>query len=182
MKKIIVVLFMISIVLSLTFAETLSDSFNINTAVDSINEIKMTQGTPTAGVSLSGMASPESFTNGSLIITSDNYKSNISIGNLSVRSNNRAGYKVNVKATAMKHSDANIYINYTITFGTGGSAPTLTTNNGTQAARNSTFDQGVMTTMAAQHVALSVKVNEADYEAAVSGSYSGTVILEFVAN
>ena len=68
---------MISIVLSLTFAETLSDSFNINTAVDSINEIKMTQGTPTAGVSLSGMASPESFTNGSLITTSDNYKLNI---------------------------------------------------------------------------------------------------------
>lgn len=101
---------------------------------------------------------------------------------LSTLSNNRAGYKVAMKATAMTSSisgQTDAYINYTVSCG----GASLTTNNGTEVTATGkvvSFPSLSQVTSTSNKIALSV--NQNDFDKAVSGSYTGKVTFIYTAN
>lgn len=103
-------------------------------------------------------------------------------GWLSTLSNNRKGYQVTMKATAMTSTEISpaAYINYEVEC----NAVTLTTNNGTTvtAATPVVNITSPVTAIGSTSNEISVTVNAAQYAAAVAGSYTGTVTFTYTAN
>jgi len=101
---------------------------------------------------------------------------------LSTLSNNRSGFNVSLKATAMKSSisgQANAYINYTVSCNTA----SVTTNDGaevTAASHVVSFPSLSAVTSTSNRVALTV--SQTDFNKALSGSYTGTVTFTYTAN
>lgn len=101
---------------------------------------------------------------------------------LSTLSNNRAGFSVNMKASAMKSSisgQADAFINYTVSCG----AASVTTNNGTEiTATNPVVNYPSLSQVTSTSNKISLSVNQTDYDKAVSGNYTGTVTFMYTAN
>lgn len=101
---------------------------------------------------------------------------------LSTLSNNRAGFSVSMKASAMNSSlsgQADAYINYTVSCNTA----SVTTNNGTEGtATNPVVTYPALTSVTSTSNKISLSVNQTDFDKAVSGSYTGTVTFIYTAN
>ena len=101
---------------------------------------------------------------------------------LSTLSNNRAGFKVNMKATAMKSSisgQADAFINYTVSCNTA----SATTNNGTEiTASNPVVTYSSLSAVTSTSNKIALTVNQTDFDKAVAGSYTGTVTFVYTAN
>lgn len=101
---------------------------------------------------------------------------------LSTLSNNRAGFSVNMKASAMKSSisgQADAFINYTVSCNTA----SVTTSNGTEVtATNPVVAYSSLSQVTSTSNKIALTINQADFDKAVSGSYTGTVTFIYTAN
>ncbi len=101
---------------------------------------------------------------------------------LSTLSNNRSGFSVSMKASAMKSSisgQADAFINYTVSCNTA----SVTTNNGTEiTAANPVVTYPSLSQVTSTSNQISLSVNQNDFDKAVSGSYTGTVTFIYTAN
>jgi hypothetical protein len=97
-------------------------------------------------------------------------------------SNNRAGYKVTMTATAMKSTlqdQADAYINYTVTV----NSKTITTTDATSnPASQDVITVASLAGLSSQSHAITLSVDQTSFEAAVQGSYTGTVTFTYTAN
>ena len=100
---------------------------------------------------------------------------------LSTMSNNRTGYTVSMSATAMKSTvsgQADSYINYTVTVNT----KSITTNKGTAVSPVDVITVTSLSALAVQSHKIALSVDQTTFNAAVQGSYSGTVTFTYTAN
>ncbi|MGB4406605.1 MAG: hypothetical protein WBI82_07080 [Sphaerochaeta sp.] len=101
---------------------------------------------------------------------------------LSTLSNNRAGFRVNMKASAMTSSisgQADAYINYTVSCNTA----SVTTNNGSEVtAANPVVTFPSLSEVTSTSNKISLSVSQTDFDKALSGSYTGTVTFTYTAN
>lgn len=95
---------------------------------------------------------------------------------------NRAEFRVNMKASAMTSSisgQANAYINYTVSCNTA----SATTDNAIEAtAANPVVIYPSLTAVTSTSNKIALTVNQADFDKALSGSYTGTVTFVYTAN
>lgn len=152
-------------------------SFDVTTTVPGINLMKITtaQFTQTTPAQF---ASATAFT-GPLAITT--HGSQTFNAWLSTMSNSRSGYKVTMTATAMKSSiqdQADAYINYTVTVNT----KSITTNNASSTpASIDVITVTSLTALSKQSHKIALTVDQASFQSAVEGSYSGTVTFTYTA-
>ncbi|HAF86296.1 MAG TPA: hypothetical protein DCG32_08040 [Sphaerochaeta sp.] len=101
---------------------------------------------------------------------------------LSTLSNNRAGFRVNMKASAMKSSisgQADAYINYTVSC----NVALVTTNNAVEVtAANPVVTFPSLSEVTSTSNKISLSVSQTDFDKALSGSYTGTVTFIYTAN
>jgi len=100
---------------------------------------------------------------------------------LSTLSNNRAGFKVSLQASAMKSTigQADAFINYTVSCG---GASVLTSNAATVTSTGYVVAFPGLTTVTKTSSKISLTINQTDFDKAVSGSYIGTVTFVYEAN
>ncbi|MFA5446871.1 MAG: hypothetical protein WC233_01180 [Sphaerochaeta sp.] len=153
-------------------------SFDITTNVQGINKMKITASEFT-GTAPGQFDDAEAFAESLAISTSGTQEFSAW---LSTMSNNRSGYKVTMTATAMKSTiaeKADSYINYTVTV----NSKAITTNDG---GASTPVSQDVITVtsltgLAKQSHQITLSVDQTSFEAAVEGSYSGTVTFTYTA-
>ena len=153
-------------------------SFQVQTAVSGINKMKITaaafpsNGTPSTFDSAAAFAGP-------LTVTTSGAQTFSAY--LSTMSNNRVGYKVTMSATAMTSAvtdQATAYINYTV----GVNSKSLTTAGATVVSSVEVINVASLAGLASQSHPISLSVDQASFDAAVEGSYSGTVTFTYTAN
>lgn len=178
MKKLISAILVLALASFAIFADT--DFFEVETKVEGVNMMKITAGqynptTPTP----EGFEGVDAF-EGPLVINAAGDQSFNAY--LSTLSNNRTGYTVSMTATAMKSSitsQADAYINYTVTVQGGGS---ITTNNTTSSPTSvDVITVASLTELTAQSRKISLTVDPTTFNSAVEGSYSGTVTFTYTA-
>jgi hypothetical protein len=156
-------------------ADPSPSSFDVTTTVAGINLMKLTIAeftltTPTQFGSATAYTGP-------LEITT--YGAQTFSAWLSTMSNSRSGYKVTMTATAMKSTiqdQADAYINYTVTVNT----KSITTNNTTSTPTSiDVITVGTLSGLAKQSHQIALTVDQTSFEAAVEGSYSGTVTFTY---
>ena len=176
-KNIIAVLLVIALSTAAAFAVD-PTSFLVETAVTGINKMKITaaafpaNGTPTSFNSADAYTGP---------LTVATYGSQSFSAYLSTMSNNRGGYTVSMDATAMKSTEsgeADAYINYTVTVNN----VSLATNGATDVTAVTVIDVESLTGRASQSHQIALTVDQTSFEAAVEGSYQGTVTFNYTAN
>jgi len=178
-KNIVAVLLVIALSTIALFAATNppATSFDVQTAVSGINKMKITAAT------FSG-TTPISFDNaaafaGPLGVPTSGPQSFSAY--LSTMSNNRIGYKVTMGATAMTSAvsgQTTSYINYTV----GANSKSLTTAGATVVTPVEVITVASLTGLASQSHAISLSVDATSFDAAVEGTYSGTVTFTYTAN
>ena len=177
-KNIIAVLLVIALSTAAAFAATNppASSFDVQTSVSGINKMKITAAafsgtTPSSFDSATAYAGP-------LGVTASGAQTFSAY--LSTMSNNRVGYKVTMGATAMSStvSSATAYINYTV----GVNSKSLTTAGATVVTPVEVITVSSLTGLASQSHAISLSVDSVSFDAAVEGSYSGTVTFTYTAN
>lgn len=171
-KTFITILLVILFVAAPMFAVT--DSFNVTTTVADVGLIKVTEAastvaTVTAFNALTAYGDLAISTSGSQ--TFDAYMSTLS--------NSRSGYTVTMDATSMVStgSPANSYIDYTVTVNSVG----LTTTGATPVAGVTILTVASLAAIATETHAVSLSIDSTTFDAAVSGSYSGTVTFTYAA-
>ena len=178
-KNIIAVLLVIALSTVFIFAATNppATSFDVSTNVSGINKMKITAAAFPANGNPSSFDSAAAFA-GPLGITASGPKTFSAF--LSTMSNNRVGYKVTMGATAMSStvSSATAYINYTVSVNN----KSLTTNNGTTVAPVEVITVASLTGLASQSHQIALSVDATSFDAAVEGSYTGTVTFTYTAN
>ena len=181
MKKTIAILLVLAISSVAIFAANATGQFDVVTNVGGIHEIKLvTVGTtvPTNKGAFDGLAAD----NSDFTVDDDNYNSVQTVRQLISMSNNRNGYNMTLSATAMKAdigSSEFAYINYDVTAG----GASLTTNDAASVdAAANIYDSGALTGMNFYSTNVTVKVDAEEYENAVTGSYSGTITFNLIAN
>lgn len=179
MKKLISAILVLALASFAIFADT--DFFEVETKVEGVNMMKITaeeynSTTPTP----EGFEGVDAF-EGPLVINAAGDQQSFT-AYLSTLSNNRTGYTVSMTATAMKSSitsQADAYINYTVTVQGGGS---ITTNNTTSSPTSvDVITVLSLTELAVQSRKISLTVDTTSYNSAVEGSYSGTVTFTYTA-
>ncbi|HPB41709.1 MAG TPA: hypothetical protein PLR03_02650 [Sphaerochaeta sp.] len=184
MKKNLVALLLVLAVVSVgLFAADITKTFNLATTVQGVNKMKITAaeftGTPgqfdaaeeatTHTVNTYGnQQSPEA----------DSLKAW-----LSTISNNRAGYTVKMTAAPLKSvvgGQATAYIDYTVTV--NGLSIETQGSETTNPAFQNVITVANLAGIAKQSHQLSIVVDQTTFEAAVAGSYTGTVTFEYTAN
>jgi len=177
-KNIVAVLLVIALSTVFIFAATNppATSFDVSTNVSGINKMKITTAAFT-GTTSSSFDSATAYT-GPLAVTAAG--SQTFSAYLSTMSNNRVGYKVTMGATAMSStvSSATAYINYTVSVNN----KSLTTNNGTTVAPVEVITVASLTGLASQSHQIALSVDATSFDAAVEGSYTGTVTFTYTAN
>ncbi len=98
------------------------------------------------------------------------------IAYLSVISNRRTGYKISMKVEAMV--DDGKYINYTVSL----NGEDVTTNNGTAVTSTDIIEVSSLGGLTGVSYPIGLSINETQYNAAVEGSYVGTVTFNYTAN
>lgn len=177
-KNIIAVLLVIALSTVFIFAATNppATSFDVSTSVSGINKMKITTAAFT-GTTPSSFNSATAYT-GPLAVTAAG--SQTFSAYLSTMSNNRVGYKVTMSATAMSStvSSATAYINYTV----GVNSQSLTTAGATVATPVEVITVASLTGLSSQSHAISLSVDQVSFDAAVEGTYTGTVTFTYIAN
>lgn len=177
MKKNIIAALLILVLASFGVyaADPSPSSFDVTTTVAGINLMKLTTAEFTQ-TSPGQFASATAYT-GPLTIST--YGSQTFSAWLSTMSNSRSGYKVTMTATAMKSSvqdQADAYINYTVTVNT----KSITTNNASSTpASVDVITVTSLTGLAKQSHQIALTVDQTSFEAALEGSYSGTVTFTY---
>ena len=177
-KKLLLALLILLITTSGLFAAT-TDNFTVTTVVGKLDLMRISTVKYT-GKDLSVFNSLTDF--GTLTIPSSGVTPPSFSAWLSTLSNNRAGFSVSMKATAMKSSisgQADAYINYTVSCGNA----SLQTNNGTEVtAANTVVAYGALTEVTSTSNKIALTVNQTNFTQAVSGTYTGTVTFMYTAN
>ena len=178
MKKNIVAVLLV-IALS-TFAVYAVDdaSFQVETSVTGINKMKITDALFPANGTPSSFDSADVFV-GPLEV--ETYGSQSFTAYLSTMSNNRGGYTVTMDATAMKSTEtdeADAYINYTVTV----NSVSLETNGAADLTPVTIIDEDSLAGRASQSHQIFLTVDQITFEAAVEGTYQGTVTFNYTAN
>ena len=168
----------ITILLVLLFIATpmfaVTDTFNVTTTVADVGLIKITEAvsstaTVTAFNALTAYGDLAISTSGGQTFTA--YMSTIS--------NSRSGYEVTMDATPMKSTVLAVdsYIDYTVTV----NSVALTTTGSTPVAGVTILDVASLTGIATQSHAVALSIDATTFDAAVSGSYTGTVTFTYAA-
>lgn len=176
MKKILLLALILIITTFGLFAAT-TDNFTVTTVVNTVDLMTVST-TKYTGTTVATFDALTPFT--TLGVTSGGTQTFNAW--LSTLSNNRAGFAVTLKASAMTSSvsgQANAYINYTVSCNTA----SVTTNNGTTVtAANPVVSYPSLTEVTATSNKISLTVNQGDFDKALSGSYTGTVTFVYTAN
>ncbi len=177
MKKKITIALAITLILSvgLLFADNPAPaSFDVTTNVAGINRLKIT--TAAFSGNPSQFDAADAFT--SLVIESAGAQTFSAY--LSTLSNNRQGYTVSMGATAMTSEvsgQATSYINYTVS----ANGSSVATNGATAVPAVTVIDQGPLAGLSSQSHQIALSVDQESFDAAVQGSYTGTVTFEYAA-
>jgi hypothetical protein len=181
MKKTIAILLVLAISSVAIFAANATGQFDVVTNVGGIHEIKLvTVGTtvPTNKGAFDGLTAD----NSDFAVDDDNYDSVQTVRQLISMSNNRNGYYMTLSATAMETdlgSSESAYINYGVVAG----GASLTTNDGTTVtSATNIYDSGTLSGITFYSTNVTVEVDAEEYENAVTGSYSGTITFNLIAN
>jgi hypothetical protein len=175
MKKLISAILVLALASFAIFGDT--DFFEVETKVEGVNMMKITAGqynptTPTP----EGFEGVDAF-EGPLVINAAGEQSFTAY--LSTLSNNRTGYTVSMTATAMKSSitsQADAYINYTVTV----NSKSITTNNTTSNPTSvDVITVTGLTALAKESHQIFLSVDPTTFNSAVEGSYSGTVTFTY---
>ena len=177
MKKNLIVLLVIALVtVGLFAADPTNASFQVTADVSGINLMKIT----TAKYEGS---SPTDFANnttvpiyaGPLSVTASGAQTLSAY--ISTMSNSRSGYHVTMTATAMKSTVGSVdaYINYTVAANT----KSITTNGATAVAGVKVIEKTSLSGLAVESHLITLTVDQTTFDAAVEGSYSGTVTFEY---
>ncbi|MDD4573909.1 MAG: hypothetical protein PHR69_06815 [Sphaerochaeta sp.] len=173
MKKIFIIILLVSLFL-ITPIFAVTDSFNVTTTVADIGLIKVTE-------AVSSVATVTAFNAltayGDLGISSSGAQSFTAY--MSTISNSRSGYTVDMDATAMVSpgSPAASYIDYTVTV----NLISLTTDKATPVAGETVLTVTSLAGIATQSKPITLSIDSTTFDAAVSGSYTGTVTFTYTA-
>ncbi|ADY12420.1 hypothetical protein [Sphaerochaeta globosa] len=176
-KNIIAVLLIVTIFTVGLFAATnpADSSFDVSTTIQGINKMKITAEVFTG-------TSPGSFN------TADGFDSPLGVTEagsqdfdayLSTLSNNRTGYTVTMEATAMASTVSSItaYIDYTV----GVNGVTFTTDGATAGTAVDVITVASLTGLSSESHQISLSVDQTSFDAAVEGTYEGTVTFTYTA-
>ena len=179
MKKNIIALLSITLIASFgLFAATLPTpaQLNLSTTISGVNLMKLTTdqfnpGTPSIALFDSATA------NEATEVVS-NAADTGTIAYLSILTNKRTGFTVTMTAEALDSATVgnNFLINYVVTAGTA----SYDTSDGT-GTNTITVNSGI-TGLTAFSYPVSVDLNDAEYDAALEDTYSGTVTFTYTAN
>ncbi len=177
MKKNLIALLVIALVSVGLFADPTTSTFNVETSVKGINEMKLTT-TKFTGTTKSALDGLTAYT-GPLSVTT--YGDQNFTAYISTLSNSRVGYTVTMSATAMADDAASIH--YTVT-ANGESVDTSNAQNGPGSDAKVIIDTltSGMTGVASQSHLITLTVDQTSFEAAVEGEYSGTVTFTWSAS
>lgn len=176
-KSLLVITLFILLATTPIFAAT-TDSFTVTANVTGIDVMKIATATY-SGTTLATFNALTSFT--SHTITGGGNQTSLNAW-LTTLSNNRAGFKVTMKAEAMKSAvtgQGTAYINYTVTC----NGKSVTTNNGTAvSAQDPVVTYNSLSQVTSTSNKISLSVNQTDFDKALAGSYTGTVTFTYTAN
>ena len=176
MKKILLALLILIITTSGLFAAT-TDNFTVTTVVGTVDLMTISTAKYT-GTTVDTFDDLAAFTT---LPISDGGVQTVNAW-LSTLSNNRAGFNVTMKASAMKSSisgQADAFINYSVSCNTA----SVTTNNAAVvAATNPVVSFSELTAVTSTSNKIALTVNQADFDKALSGSYTGIVTFTYTAN
>lgn len=151
-----------------------TDTFNVTTTVADVGLIKVT----TAASTVATVSAFNALTAyGDLAISTSGAQSFVAY--MSTLSNSRSGYTVTMDATSMYSagSPADSYIDYTVTVNSVG----LTTTGATAVTGVTILTVPSLVAIATETHAVSLSIDSTTFDAAVSGSYSGTVTFTYAA-
>lgn len=174
MKKTYITIFLILIIASAgIFAAT--DDFTVTTTVAEIGLMKVSEAAILASTNQAFIDSGDFTT---LPITTHGPQTFEAY--MTVLANKRTGFNVSMKATAMVSTEGGIpsYIRYTVACGSG----TTTTPAGTGFSTLTVLGVTSLTALTGFSRQISVSIDETTFNAAVAGSYVGTVTFEFTSN
>ncbi|MBI9095544.1 MAG: hypothetical protein JEY71_11730 [Sphaerochaeta sp.] len=171
-KTFITILLVLLFVAVPMFAVT--DSFNVSTTVAGIGMIKVTTVASTIP-NVGAFNALEAY--GDLVIISSGAQ--IFTAYLSTLSNSRSGYTVTMDATPMKSTvlAGNSYIDYTVTV----NSVALTTTGSTAVTGVEILNVASLTGIDTESHAVALSVDATTFDAAVAGSYTGTVTFTYAA-
>jgi len=171
-KTIIATLLILTIASSSIFAVTDTDNFTVTTTITEIGKVKV------SALAIVGNTLTAYTTAGDLAtygISSSGAQAGFT-AYLTTLSNNRAGYTVSMTASAMKSADTPYsYINYTV----GCDTKSITTTGATTPAAVEVMNESGLTTLTGASKAITLSIDSTTYDAAVSGSYTGTVTFNY---
>ncbi|HKL59605.1 MAG TPA: hypothetical protein VJ863_06890 [Sphaerochaeta sp.] len=168
----------ITILLVLLFIATpmfaVTDTFNVTTTVADVGLIKVTEAASTVATvsAFNGLTAY-----GDLAISTSGPQTFAAY--MSTLSNSRSGYTVTMDATSMISTGlpADSYIDYTVTVNSVG----LTTTGATAVTGVTILAVASLAAIATETHAVSLSIDSTTFDAAVSGSYSGTVTFTYAA-
>lgn len=176
MKKILLAALILLITTSALFAATV-DTFTVSTVVGNVDLMAVST-TKYTGTTTATFDNLTPFT--TLGVSSGGTQTVNAW--LSTLSNNRNGFSVTMKASAMKSSvagQANAYINFTVSSNTA----SVTTNNAIEVtAANPVVAYPSLTEVTSTSSKINLTVNQGDFDKALSGSYTGSVTFIYTAN
>jgi hypothetical protein len=175
MKKNIVALLLVALVASVSLFAVADADLNLSTTINGINYMKLTEAEfkpSTASTSAYNLATANATTE-----TVSSAADTGTIAWLSILTNKRTGFTVDISATALKSSTTgnNYVIDYKITCG---SAYVYT--NGAPSAPSITVSS--ITGLSAFSYAVSADLDDTQYAAALEDTYTGTVKFTYTAN
>lgn len=179
MKKTITILLILILAGTGLFA-AVADNFTVTTDVSPIDlmTVSTVEFTGTTKTLFEGLTAYTNFA-----VNNTNAGTRTGTGWLSTLSNNRKGYVVTMAATAMTStvSSVDAYIDYIVEAGT---AKLTTHGSGTTTAEatNVVVTVPSLTALAPTSTEIFVTVNKDAFDAAVAGSYTGTVTFTYTAN
>ena len=184
-KNIIAVLLVIALSTAAAFAvdPAASDSFQVQTSVNGKHGLKLVAPGTTTPTNYGQFNNLSEATPGTFTINDTNYTTdNLVARKMVAMSNNRTGYVVTMSASAMASAltSGSAYINYVVTAG----GATVTTSNATvvDAAAAVYSSPAELSSLDIYATDVAITVNESNYEAAVTGTYTGTVTFNLTAN
>lgn len=184
MKKILqITAFIMLISISVIFADSptpLTANFTVSTMVGEVSLIKITTANTVP-------TKPSDFTGNEILpgfstLTVNTSGNQGSFANLAILSNQRGGYKITMTATAMASTEegTSSYIDYIVACGnqsvtTKGSATPIISGDTIVSVAS-------LSTLTGDSKPISVSIDSTSFNAAVAGTYSGTVTFTIEAN
>jgi hypothetical protein len=178
MKKKIIALVLVTLIASFGLFAALPSpaDLNLSTTISGINLMKLTEATFNPSP-----ASVSAFNTATANATTETVSSAADTGTiayLSILTNKRTGFTVTMTADALagENVDNEYLINYVVTAGTA----TYNTTGGTGA--NTIVVNSGITGLSAFSYAISVDLNDAEYDAALEDTYTGDVTFTYTTN